>query len=83
MDRKRIARRAYNNAVDLACSSLTGIARQEKLRKLSDAYSRRKSQLELASFLGFHGLDRILYQLHREHEAGRVGNTMIAVKEVV
>jgi len=80
MNRKAIARRAYEIAEDRARRDLSGAERQMKLRRLSAAYEARKEQLAFAEFVRFHRLDRILGNMAREHAEGRVGSTPISMK---
>ncbi len=79
MDRKSLARRAYNNAVDRIArdTSLSLSEKRARWFRLFHAYEARKSQLDLAAFIGFHGLDRVLGNLASEHAEGRIGTTPI------
>lgn len=85
MDRKRLARLAYNTAVDRIArdASLTASEKKARWFRISNAYEARKSQLDLAAFLGFHRLDRVLGNLAREHAEGRVGATPVRAEAPV
>lgn len=84
MNRQRLARLAYNTACERIArdTSLSTSEKRSKYFRLSNAYEARKSQIDLAAFIGFHRLDRILGQQAREHAAGYVGVTKINQNEV-
>ena len=84
MNRKALARRAYNTAIDrIACDhSLSTSEKRARYFRVSNAYEARKSQIELAAFIGFHGLDRALSQMALESSEGRIGSTSIVERKV-
>lgn len=62
MDRKRLARLAFNTAIDRVTrdASLTTSEKRDRFFRLSSAYESRKSQLDLAAFLRRHGLSNVV-----------------------
>lgn len=79
MNRKAIARRAYEIAADRACRDLSGTERQMKLRRLSAAYEARKEQLAFAEFVRFHRLDLVLGSRAVEREMAAIA-TPVSMK---
>lgn len=79
MDRKALARRAFNAACDRVArdQSLSTSEKRARYFRISNAYEARKSQIDLAAFIGFHGLDRALSTMAKEHSEGRIGDVSI------
>jgi len=79
MDRKRLARLAFNTACDRlsADPSLSNAQKLARFNRLREAYEARKAAIGLSAFIGFHRLDRILGTMAREHSEGRIGDQQI------